>query len=174
MYWWEWVSGGPERLWWPNALASLGLPTVLTVCAFLRYPQNWTWSYWRLVALSTALTGYLSFWREWDDGAVSLQMVPVFVLASAYLMWRGVRIRAMQAFAGCFISMLIPDITHAFLAFYNPQFPSFGFLAGVGGAGVGDGLLIYPGLAALIQIYERNRYFNDNGTRYMPGHDTLN
>ncbi len=151
----EWLWQGSE-LWWRGAWGSVLLPAVVSGYVLVRNSDDLrSAALWTLVALcflTSALTGE---WRA-DQESISLHLLPVFFIAQAVLAYRGHVLPAGVAFVGCFSSLLAADVTHAVLHF-GAQASDLSYLQGIGGAGLQDGLFMFPVLSATLSMYSQRR-----------------
>ena len=102
--------------------------------------------------VSLPLMYFTSFWRE-VDGVLSLQIIVIFSIAALILKWRRAPVAPGIAYALTFLSLLPIDVIRAAQFALDAGYPLAEFLRGVGGAGIFDGLFIFPLLTALTVMY---------------------
>jgi uncharacterized membrane protein len=102
--------------------------------------------------VSLPLMYFTSFWRE-VDGVLSLQIIVIFSIAALILVWRRAPVAPGIAYALSFLSLLPIDVIRAAQYALDGGYPLVEFLRGVGGAGIFDGLFIFPLLTALTVMY---------------------
>lgn len=106
----------------------------------------------RLWWISLPLMYFTSYWREADD-VLSLQIVVLFSMGALCLVWRRHPVAPGLAYALTFVSLLIVDVARAVQYALDEGYPLSVFLRGVGGAGMYDGLFIFPLLTAVCVVY---------------------
>lgn len=144
----------------PPGVVSIVVPLVLSVLAMAGLvkacgPVD------RLLLLAWLLSlpamYFASFWRE-TDGVLMLQILPIFSIAAMVMVWRKVDVPASLAYALSFFSLFAIDLVRA-IEFANEHgIPLRGFMQGVGGAGITDGLFVFPALTAGFVVYGRWRH----------------
>lgn len=146
----NWFFGiGPE--WWLGAWGSVVLPTAMSVWAVCAYRHEWSPSLGLLMVV-TAFASILSGeWRQ-DAESTSLHLLPVFFIALAFMGYWKTRMSPCVAYAACFLSLVSADVVSAVLAFGHGS-TSLDYLAGVGGAGLKDGLFVFPMTSFLLELY---------------------
>ncbi|MFN0299236.1 MAG: hypothetical protein ACKVQU_02660 [Burkholderiales bacterium] len=102
--------------------------------------------------VSLPLMYFTSFWRE-VDGVLSLQIIVIFSIAALILVWRQLPVAPGITYALTFLSLLPIDVIRAVQYALDGGYPLMEFLRGVGGAGVFDGLFVFPLLTALTVMY---------------------
>ena len=106
----------------------------------------------RLWWISLPLMYLTSYWREVDD-VLSLQIVVIFSMGALYLVWRRIPVAPGLAYALTFASLFIVDVVRAMQYASEAGYPLSVFLRGIGGAGMYDGLFIFPLLTAVLVMY---------------------
>ena len=97
--------------------------------------------------LSLPLMYATAHWRQ-DGETLSLYIVAWFSMACVFLAWRRMPVTPALGYALSFFSLFWVDLAHAFTRALKGDFPLDSFYYGVGGAGVFDGLVIFPLLTA--------------------------
>lgn len=151
----SWALGGTSSEWWSGTWASVVLPLLLTAYAFLVHRDQWRPRLWLAIAMCLAASALTAYWKQTDE-SVSLHIIPVFLLAMAFAGYLRSSIPASVCAAACFLTLVGTDLIHAVLRFGSAS-PDLSYLWGIGGAGIGDGLFIFPFLALLMQVYVRWR-----------------
>ena len=95
---------------------------------------------------------FTSYWRE-VDGVLCLQIVVIFSMVALYLTWRRQPVAPGIVYALSFFSLIVIDLIRATEFALERGYPLPEFLQGVGGAGLFDGLFIFPLLTALTVMY---------------------
>ncbi len=149
-----WLTGAYTEEWWQGPGWAVALPLLACALLVLRRPAMLRdASFWAAVAACSLACGLTAYWKEQPElDTVSLHMAPLMLFVIAVCAWRGRVPRADEAYVGSYLSLLGPDVAHAVLRF-GPEHEGWGFLQGVGGAGLGDGLFMYPVLGALLVFY---------------------
>lgn len=149
----DWLWYGTE-VWWQGAWGSIVVPWLIVGYAFYQVPAIRT-SRALLVLIGISFLG--SFvsgqWAETPD-ALSLHLVPVFFVATALLLYRGMALHPLVGFSGCYISLFAADFVHAVWRLHG-QNDSLSYLAGIGGAGLTDGLFVFPTCTAALIYYAK-------------------
>lgn len=155
---WDWIWQGADE-WWRGAWCSVLLP--LLVCARGAYRHASCFKstrFWALTSVCWLASVGTGEWRI-DAESASLHMLPVFFISLAFLAYWKRLFEPLVAYAGCFITLFLADVTHAVWAFSTPG-ADLSYLKGVGGAGLQDGLFMFPLLSALLMLYARRRHLN--------------
>ncbi len=148
---WLWSSTG---LWWAGAWGSVVLPVlVCTVVLGLRPVWALDRTFWLLVVVSACVTFLTGYWRISSE-EVSLHLLPVFLLVTAFMGLRQCVMSPGQAYVGGFVSLVVADVAQAL--FRASQGADLS-LVYVGGAGLQDGLFVFPVLGAMLMVYVRWR-----------------
>ncbi len=135
-----------------HALVAVTIPAILSlfIVSYRLACRALTASDAGLLMASLALSFLTGFWD--DEG--SYHGYPAYLMLVGMLAaWRKHLLRPDLLFAGTFLSTLIPDLYAAWWA-YPLEDPSIAraFYYGVGMAGFGDGLFLYPLLAVLVAL----------------------
>lgn len=160
------MLGGPDAQWWQTAFFALGIPVLASLWSIRATARKDWHAYRTLVLAGFLLTPAFSYWKTWDDGAFSLQIQPVMLYLWAFLNFRGRVVAPEVAFASVFLSLLAADVGLAALNFASGPGASLDWMQGIGGGGAGDGLLVFPLAAAVLQSYARFRIKNAVATCY--------
>lgn len=130
---------------WPLALWSV----VLLVEAIRgQYPPNLC-KYW---LAGVGLTFVTSRWEQTAD-SISLHLVCCFIFICLFLVYRRRAVPPLLAGSLVFFDLLMNDVALASLRVWSGQFDTVNFLAGVGGAGIKDGLVVFPLMTTAILFY---------------------
>ncbi len=149
-----WLTGAHTEHWWEGPGWAVALPLALCTVLSLRRPAMLRdAAFWVAVAVCALACGLTAYWKEQPAlDTVSLHMAPLTLFVIAVCAWRGRCPRADEAYVGSYLSLLAPDVVHTVLRF-GPGSADWRFLQGVGGAGIGDGLFMYPLLGAVLVFY---------------------
>lgn len=152
---WEWLWQGSD-VWWRGAWSSVVIPLVVCLGAVYRHADRLkSVRFWALVGVCCVASIVTGEWRI-DSESASLHLLPVFFVSLAFLAhWKQI-FEPLVAYLGCFFSLLLADVVHAVWAFSEPG-QGLNYLAGVGGAGLQDGLFMFPLLSALLMLYAQWR-----------------
>jgi hypothetical protein len=104
---------------------------------------------WMLCVIGTY---FCSYWKV-DEEMRQLFIIPVFYIYLAFRLYFGDRVNALSAFALTFLAHWAVDMTRALELARTGDVPFDEFYFGVGGAGLGDGLLFFPVMSALLVWY---------------------
>jgi hypothetical protein len=130
------------------------LPLVVSL-ALLYQARSRLHQYSALIAfwfVSIPIMYFTSYWRE-VDGALCLQIVVIFSIGALCMTWRRMPVAPGIAYALTFFSLILIDVIRAIEFALERGHPLPEFLQGVGGAGLFDGLFIFPLLTALTVMY---------------------
>lgn len=144
----------------PPGVVSIGIPLVVSVVALAGVLKRCLPVHRMLLGtwlLSLPVMYLASFWRE-ADGILMLQILPVFSIAAMVMVWRKVDVPVALAYALSFFSLFAIDLLRAVEFAHDHHIPLNGFIQGVGGAGIGDGLFVFPALTAAFVAYGRWRH----------------
>ncbi len=150
MTFYDWFLGiGPE--WWLGAWGSVVLPTLISVWVVCSSRPAWTPSLCLLMVVTAVASILSGEWKQ-DAESTSLHLLPVFFIALAFMGYWKTQMSPGVAYAACFLSLLSADVTSAVLAFGHGT-ASLSYLTGVGGAGLKDGLFVFPLMSFLLELY---------------------
>lgn len=100
----------------------------------------------------TIMTYIYSWWVITPD-VIQLHMIDIFFFYLAIYLYAGYKISPLSAYALSYLSIVIPDIMRASELIRMGYADVNTFYFGVGGAGLGDGLVIVPILSAALVHY---------------------
>ena len=141
--------------WAEKATFALLLPSLVLLWSLIKHRRCWTGT---LVAtvLGCGLTSLLGArWVE-SGGGLGLYLPPVFIGVVLGLSYTGRFLPQSVAYGACFVSLLLTDLTSAWLRFGSTN-GDFSWLQGIGGAGALDGLFGFPLACVVLQAYARWR-----------------
>ena len=148
-----WLFGFSDGPWLLRSAFSVWGPAAVLVYALVAHRRSWSAELWAYL-LAAALLGLLyATWVDTSEGA-SLFIPPFFVACVVGGHHRARFYEPSVLFGACFLSLLIPDVLSAFVRFGTKDLY---WLQGVGGAGIRDGLLMFPLLCLVIQHYAKFR-----------------
>lgn len=153
MFIYDWLWAGPE-LWWQGAWGSVVLPWLVVGYALLRFSSE-LFRGPLLMVIGWSLLGSIvsGYWAETSE-ALSLHLLPVFFVAMAILLYRGLAVHPLLGFCGCYLSLFGADFVHAVWRLHATSH-SIAYLGGIGGAGLADGLFVFPTCTAMLIVYAR-------------------
>lgn len=105
--------------------------------------------WWLVGLLGTFVSGRWAVSQE----QVALYLVCTFGLLSLFLVHRKRVVAPLVAGALTFFDLFLNDVLHATTAAWAGVLPQSDFLTGVGGAGLRDGLVVFPVLIAGVVAY---------------------
>lgn len=110
-------------------------------------------------------------WDLRDDGYLAMTATPAFALCLPLLQYSGLRLRPLQAFALTFQNQLCAEIIFVLNSALAGRVLVLeaGYITGIGGAGVHDGLVIYPLVGTLACAYANMRRYGRINPPEMPG-----
>lgn len=138
----------------PATLIAVVVPALISIWALLSSPLSP--SQWKAWGISTVLALLTARWDLQED-VQQLFIIPVILLWIAAAAYNGVLWSGRQAFAACFTSLWLVDMVQAARLHAVGGMSASHFYTGVGGAGIRDGLILFPTLALLLSYYIRWR-----------------
>jgi hypothetical protein len=146
MHWTTFLHYLAQKSPWQAVFPPLALSLYILLFVKNRVPHLAKW--W--VGL-TALSCFTVRWAISED-TVSLYILPLFLFYVAWSSYRGQDWSPGHAYAGTYFSLLVVDLLSAY-RLKNPHVSVLDFYWGVGGAGWGDGLFLFPISSALLVLY---------------------
>jgi Protein of unknown function (DUF1614) len=143
------APGGAAAPW-----LAVVLPLVVSL-ALLYQARHRLREYSKLIALwfvSIPVMYFTSYWRE-VEGVLCLQIVVIFSIGALCMTWRRMPVAPGIAYALTFFSLVLIDLIRATEFALERGHPLPEFLHGIGGAGLFDGLFVFPLLTAVTIMY---------------------
>lgn len=134
----------------PATWLSVLMPALICIWALTTSPLNR--QQWKTFLVCTALSFVSARW-ELKAEVEQLFLIPVMLVWLMVLLYRGDAWHGRQAFAVVFLSLWLVDMSKAALLHASGQLSGPAFYWGVGGAGIKDGLALFPSLAWLLTCY---------------------
>lgn len=135
-----------SQYWWSTSGIVLVPLIVTSVICLIVNKTHLDKKFITFTGVSFLLT-FLSGRWEVTEESQSLFLIPFFIVFLAFLLFLEKDAyflikKAPLAFSGCFLSLLAADILHA--AMYFPVIEDPSYLRGIAGAGMYDGLFVFP------------------------------
>jgi hypothetical protein len=140
----------------PAAQVAVLLPGAMAIACVRTTPARERQQAFQLLVLSTVFSLLTARWSVTADTR-ELFILPWSFLGVALLLWSGVAISASTAYWLTFFSLWTTDMAKAMELVPAGEASWQMFYYGVGGAGLQDGLVIFPLLSALLVHYAQWR-----------------